>query len=120
MIDIPPGALSYMQDIFSGVAIGEDETTRTIVSTLNETGELIDPHTAVAVAALRHVDLEGPTVVMSTAHPAKFPDDVTRASGVQPMLPRGVASLSGRRERFDRLPGDADTIKAYVRAFAEA
>jgi threonine synthase len=36
------------------------------------------------------------------------------------MLPRGVASLSGRRERFDRLPGDADTIKAYVRAFAEA
>ena len=120
VIDIPPGALSYMQDIFSGVAIGEDETTRTIVSTLNETGELIDPHTAVAVAALRHVDLEGPTVVMSTAHPAKFPDDVTRASGVQPMLPRGVASLSGRRERFDRLPGDADTIKAYVRAFAEA
>ena len=120
VIDIPPGALSYMQDIFSGVAIGEDETTRTIVSTLNETGELIDPHTAVAVAALRHVDLEGPTVVMSTAHPAKFPEDVTRASGVQPMLPRGVASLSGRRERFDRLPGDADTIKAYVRAFAEA
>jgi threonine synthase len=120
VIDIPPGALSYMQDIFSGIAIGEDETTRTIVSTLNETSELIDPHTAVAVAALRHVDLEGPTVVMATAHPAKFPEDVTRASGVQPMLPRGVASLSGRRERFDRLPGDADTIKAYVRAFAEA
>jgi len=119
-IDIPPAALAAMQQVFTGVAIGEDETLKTIVSTLNETGELIDPHTAVAVAALRHVELKGPTVVLSTAHAAKFPEDVARASGVTPALPRGVASLAGRPERFDRLPGDADTIKAYVRAFAEA
>jgi len=119
-IDIPPGALAAMQERFTGVAIGEDETVKTIVATLNETGELIDPHTAVAVAALRRVALDGPTVVLSTAHPAKFPEDVAKASGVEPGLPRGVASLAERPERFDRLPGEADTIKAYVRAFAEA
>ena len=119
VIDIPPGALSAMQAVFTGVAIGEDETVRTMVSTLNETGELIDPHTAVAVAALGHVQLEGPTVVLSTAHAAKFPEDVAKATGVTPALPRGTASLAGRKERFDRLPGEADTIKAYVRAFAE-
>ena len=119
VIDIPPGALSAMQATFTGVAIGEDETLKTIVATLNETGELIDPHTAVAVAALKHVELDGPTVVMSTAHAAKFPEDVARASGVEPHLPRGVANLSARPEKFDRLPGEADTIKAYVRAFAE-
>src|SRR3989344_7329831 len=51
VIDIPPGALSAMQATFTGVGIGEDETLRAIVSTLNETGELIDPHTAVAVSA---------------------------------------------------------------------
>ena len=118
-IDIPPVALSAMQAVFTGVGIGEEETLRTIVSTLNETGELIDPHTAVAVSALSHVKLEGPAVVLSTAHAAKFPEDVARASGVEPGLPRGVASLAGRTERFDRLPGEADTIKAYVRAFAE-
>ncbi len=118
-IDIPPGALSAMQEIFAGVAVGEDETARTILSTLNETGELIDPHTAVAVTALRRSTLEAPAVVLSTAHPAKFPEDVAKASGVTPQLPRGAANLAGRDERFDRLPADADTIKAYVRAFAE-
>jgi len=118
-IHIPPAALQAMQAVFTGVAIGEEETVRTILSTLNETGQLIDPHTAVAVAALRHVDLEGPTVVMSTAHPAKFPEDVARASGVTPTLPRGVDSLAARPEAFDRLPNEAATIKAYVRAFAE-
>jgi threonine synthase len=119
-IDIPPQALALMRERFRGVSIGEGETVATIVSTLNETGELIDPHTAVAVAALKHVTVEGPVVVLSTAHPAKFPEDVGRASGVTPTLPRGAADLASRRERFDRLPAEAETIKAYVRAFAEA
>jgi threonine synthase len=118
-LDIPPGALSAMQATFTGVAIGEAETVRTIVNTLNETGELIDPHTAVAVAALSHAELDGPTAVLSTAHPAKFPEDVAQASGVTPALPRGMADLAGRPERFERLPGEAGAIKAYVRAFAE-
>jgi threonine synthase len=85
-IDIPPGALAAMRETFRGVSIGEDETRRTIVVTLNETGELIDPHTAVGVAALRHVARARsmPIVVLSTAHPAKFPDDVAAASGVTP------------------------------------
>lgn len=119
IIDIPPGALSTMQAVFTGVAISEDETVRAMVATLNETGELIDPHTAVGVAALAHVPLDGPTVVLSTAHAAKFPEDVGKATGVTPALPRGTASLASRKERFDRLPGEAETIKAYVRAFAE-
>ncbi len=119
-LDIPPAAFSAMRAMFRGVGVGEAETLKTIVSTLNETGELIDPHTAVAVAALRHVDLDGPVIVLSTAHPAKFPADVARASGVTPHLPRGVASLADRPEKFDRLPAETETIKAYVRAFAEA
>jgi threonine synthase len=118
--DVPPAAFARMRELFRGVAVGEDETARTILATLNETGELIDPHTAVAVAALkRSPDVEGPVVVMSTAHPAKFPEDVARVSGVTPSLPRGVADLADRPERFDRLPAEPDTIKAYVRAFAE-
>ena len=56
---------------------------------------------------------------MATAHAAKFPDTVARASGVTPALPRGASDLANRPERFDRLPAEAETIKAYVRAFAE-
>jgi threonine synthase len=118
-LDIPPRALAAMQAVFTGVAIDEAETGRTILATLNETGELVDPHTAVAVAALARTAPPGPTVVLSTAHPAKFPQDVAKACGVTPPLPRGVASMADRPERFDRLPADGETIKAYVRAFAD-
>jgi threonine synthase len=120
VIDVPPQALVAMRELFRGVSVNEDEIRRTILATLNETGELIDPHTAVGVAALRKVeDLEAPVVVLATAHPAKFPDDVAQAAGVAPELPRGAANLAKRPERYDRLPAQADTIKAYVRAFAE-
>jgi len=119
-IEIPPQAFAAMRALFRGVSVSETDTQRTMVATLNETGELIDPHTAVGVAALGRVrDVEGPVVIMSTAHPAKFPEAVGRVTGVTPDLPRGVASLASKAERFDRLPAEADTIKAYVRAFAE-
>ena len=120
-IDVPPNAFASMRELFCGVAIGEPETSATIASTLDESGQLIDPHTAVAVVALRHVpDLVGPIVVLSTAHPAKFPEDVAKASGVTPDLPRGAANLAERPERFDRLAAEAEAIKAYVRDFAGA
>ena len=119
-IDIPPGALFAMRALFRSHAVDEEDTRRTILVTLNETGELIDPHTAVAVAALRRTPMEGPTVVLSTAHPAKFPEDVEQASGLAPTLPIRAAGLAGRPERFDRLPADAEAIKTYVRNFAEA
>ncbi|MFC3068549.1 threonine synthase [Phenylobacterium soli] len=120
-IDVPPQALAYMRELFRGVSVSEDEIRRTILSTLNETGELIDPHTAVAVAGLGKVaGTPDPVIVLSTAHPAKFPEDVTEAAGLAPELPRGAANLAARPERFDALPAEATAIKAYVRAFAEA
>jgi threonine synthase len=120
-IDVPPQAFAAMRELFRGVSVSEDDTARAMLRTLNETGELIDPHTAVAVSALRRANgIKGPVVVMSTAHPAKFPEAVAKACGVTPELPRGVANLASRPERFDRLPAEAETIKAYVRAFAGA
>ncbi|MDB5425054.1 MAG: thrC, partial [Phenylobacterium sp.] len=119
-IAVPPAAFAAMRELFRGVSVSEAETAAAIAATLDGTGELIDPHTAVAVAALGKAgDLARPVVVLSTAHPAKFPEDVAKASGVTPALPRGAANLADRPERFDRLAADAEAIKAYVRAFAE-
>lgn len=120
-VDIPPQALAAMRDTFTGVSVGEGDTTRTIVATLRETGELIDPHTAVGVVGMQRARAvtAAPIVVLSTAHAAKFPETVSAATGETPVMPRNAAHLSAKAERFDRLPADAETIKAYVRAFAE-
>ena len=118
-IELPPQTLAYMRDGFEGTAIGEDETARTLLSTLNETGELVDPHTAVGLAAARRMTpSRTPLIVLSTAHPAKFPDAVRAATGAEPTLHVRARGLLEKPERIDRLPADATAVKAYIRHFA--
>lgn len=120
IIDIPPSALTAMRELFTGAASSEDDTTRAMLVTLNETGRLIDPHTAVAISAARRASLgEGtPVIVLSTAHPAKFPEAVSAATGVTPTFPRADRALATKPERYDRLPADAAVVMDYVRSFA--
>ena len=82
----------------------------------NETGNLIDPHTAVAMAAAREhrSNLSVPMAVLSTAHPAKFGDTVKSATGITPALPAHLSNLMDREERYDVLPNDLDQVKAYI------
>src|SRR6478735_14726 len=79
-------------------------------------GEVIDPHTAIGLHAARAAELpaEVPVVTLATAHPAKFPDAVERATGLRPSLPTRVGDLFERDERYVELPGDYDAIAAYV------
>jgi threonine synthase len=79
-------------------------------------GQVIDPHTAIGLHAARLQDLPAdvPVVTLATAHPAKFPDAVERATGARPPLPSRVGDLFAREERCVDLPGDYATIAAYV------
>jgi len=120
VIDLPPQALLAMRETFTGAAAGEDDTSRSMLSHVNGTGELVDPHTAVALAAARRASLPDPTTpmaILSTAHPAKFPEAVSAATGTTPDVPAAARGLAARAERYDHLPADADAIMAYVRAF---
>jgi threonine synthase len=121
----PGHALEDMRRLFAGQSVDEAETSATIRQVLAETGEVIDPHTAVAMrAALRlkskPTGAVAPTVVLSTAHPAKFPEAVLEAAGVEPRLPAAAVGLDAKTETFDRLPNQPDAVKAYLRAFAGA
>ncbi|HKT52819.1 MAG TPA: threonine synthase [Caulobacteraceae bacterium] len=122
-IQIPPKAFATMREVFVGASISEAETRRAIVSTFHESGELIDPHTAVGVAAARAVGPSRrttPVVVLSTAHPAKFPEAVQAAAGVAPPTPPAVRTLVGKTERVQHIPADLAEAQAFVRDFAEA
>ncbi|MFL5257858.1 MAG: threonine synthase [Rhodopila sp.] len=83
-------------------------------------GYLADPHTAIGVAAARARPAGPgvPTVAMATAHPAKFPDPMERATGHRPPLPPRMADLFERTEQFSVMPNDLGAIEAEVRALA--
>ena len=87
----------------------------------DETGQLLDPHTAIGLAAARRADIDDtPIVTLATAHPAKFPDAVERATGQRPSLPARMGDLFDREERYADLPGTFDAVTAYIAERATA
>jgi threonine synthase len=100
--------------------IDDDRTTDIIAATYARHGVLIDPHTAVGLGAaqLCRRDPDIPMVALATAHPAKFPDAVERATGIRPQLPAHLADLLDRKERFATLPNDLGEVQAFVRRVA--
>jgi threonine synthase len=114
--------LSAIRSLFSAHAVGEPETAMTIRSLVEATGFLADPHTAVAVAAARaESGLDAsPMVVLSTAHAAKFPEAVERASGRVPEEPERLRLKLGQHERCATLPNDYGAVAAFIDANARA
>jgi threonine synthase len=96
---------SGMRDEITAAAISDDETLAEIRSTHERFGTLVDPHTAVGLAAVRRLKLSGDVIVASTAHPAKFPEIVEQATGTRPALPAEL-------ERVLHLPKQSTTMSA--------
>ncbi len=120
---IPADALAHIRAEFDAERASEAQCEAEMARAWKESGLLIDPHTAVAVHAARSAlqrDPATPVIALGTAHPAKFPDAVEKATGVRPALPPHLARLMHAPERFTRLPADPGAVAAYVRAHARA
>lgn len=109
-----------VRGLFHGFRLDDPGTEAEIRRLHAATGYLADPHTAIGIAAARALPCAGgvPTVAMATAHPAKFPDAMERATGQRPTLPPRMADLFEREERFTILPNDLAAVEAAVRALA--
>jgi threonine synthase len=119
---VPAHALGEMRASFTADRASEDETAATIRTTLRESAYLLDPHTAVAMAVAEKETRAPsvPMVVLSTAHPAKFPDAVEAACGVRPGLPDWLAGLEEKTERYTTLPADQAAVEAHILAHSRA
>lgn len=105
----------WIAPTFRAARANDHDTLSTIRSVYEETGMLIDPHTAVGVKAARELAEDGVTMLtLATAHPAKFPDAVERATGVRPELPEHLADLFSKPERTNDLPNDLAAVEAFV------
>jgi threonine synthase len=121
--DIPAPALERLRADFAAAQVDDALTLRTMRWSAQD-DQVICPHTAVGVAArskaLQGLKGGGPVVHLATAHPAKFPDTVERATGVRPLQPPKHADLLQRSEKFDSLPADAEAVKQYIRERSRA
>lgn len=117
---LPQEARASIAAEFNAGKADEPETRATISRMWKEAGYLADPHTAVALNVADKVERDPavPQVVLSTAHPAKFPDAVEAATGIRPPLPPHMADLLKRPEWVSVLPHSLEAVQDFIRARA--
>ncbi len=102
--------------LFTSARADEAETAQAIRWAYESCCETIDPHTAIGLHAALQAELPAdvPVVTLATAHPAKFPDAVERATGTRPTLPARVGDLFAREEAYTELPGTYDAVREHI------
>ncbi|CAB4893212.1 unannotated protein [freshwater metagenome] len=113
----PDQVSAWITPMFRAARIDDTQTLAEIRRVYRASGELIDPHTATGTAAvhsLRATDAGRPVITLATAHPAKFPDAVQRATGVYPALPAHLADLFERPERTNLVANDLADVERFV------
>jgi threonine synthase len=117
-IVLPENVRTALGARYAAFRADDGETLATIARIHHETGRLIDPHTAVGVFAAQQMQqsAKGPVVVLSTAHPAKFPDAVRKATGQIPPLPPRLSGLLENDEKMSVLAADQGLVRAHIAA----
>ena len=112
---LTPAQHQRLRAEFAGDRVDDSETLTIISDFYDKHGLLIDPHTAVGIGvAQRHRQPDEHVVSLATAHPAKFPDAVEKATGIRPDLPPHLADIFDRREDYAVLPNDLATVEDFV------
>jgi len=113
---VEAGRIEAARALFAACRFDDDATLAVIGEIHRDCGMLIDPHTAIGIAAgrARRGAARTPMIALATAHPAKFADAVARATGVRPALPERLADLDRRPERVTRLPNSLAAVQAFI------
>ncbi|MFY2824010.1 threonine synthase [Ruegeria sp. MALMAid1280] len=114
--NVSQGAMEALRESFDSGRVSEDETLETIKETLAHSAELVCPHTAIGIkVAEEHRAADVPMITLATAHPAKFPAAVEKASDVHPPLPSRMSDLYERPERVTRIANDLGALEDHIR-----
>jgi len=109
-----------MRKSFSSARVDDAVTSETIEKVFNDTGKLVDPHTAVGIRAARdcNTDPATPMITLSTAHPAKFSDAINKAGLETPELPPHLIGLFEKKEHYTVVPKELAAVTEFVKKYS--
>ena len=107
-----------MQRLIRAERVLDEDTVASMQRVYEATGYVADPHTAVGLEAVRRQRalgaLQGPVVVLATAHPAKFPETVHAALDFEPDAPDRLAAIGAQGTAVEEIAPSVEALRPYL------
>ncbi len=113
-LEFSPEEIERVREDFLSASVTQEETLETIREFYRDTGYILDPHTAVGVRAALEFLEDYPVICLATAHPAKFPEAVSRALGFEPPVPEPLSDLTSKPRRVVLLPAEVEAVRRFI------
>ena len=107
--------LNKLKKDFISEKIDEKETINEIKSNFENYNIILDPHTAIGVGAVNKLNLKDEFIILSTAHPCKFPDATNQAINKMENLPNELNYILNEKENFEIIDNSSEKIKTYIK-----
>lgn len=117
---LPPAILANLREAVEVMAVDDAQAAQAMRLAHQRYGEIVCPHTAVGLAAAGARQHDGPTIVLATAHPAKFPEAVAQNLGLAPALPPALEGLAGLPERVQDCRAEVGDVLLTMRQMMAA
>ncbi len=117
-LTVTAAQLTDARRLFTAARADDDQTRREIARTFSDAGEIVDPHTAVALSAARAAGhgKNNPVIALATAHPAKFAPAVEQSIGRPPPMPQRLAEVMRAEEHYVTVQNDPAAVRALLTA----
>ena len=112
--NLDQSSLKKIQNNFISESLNEKEILDTIKSIYENSGIIIDPHTAIGAGAVKKHNGKN-YVVLATAHPSKFPDAIFKAIGKKEELPSHLKSILNQKEQYVIFKNNIQSLKSYIK-----
>lgn len=113
-INVNDEKLEKLNQDLEAITVSESETIKTIREIYKKYGYILDPHTAVGVAAALKSKSKEPKIVLATAHPAKFKEIVEKAIGAKIALPKTLAKIAKKPKKSILIGKDYSELKKIL------
>ena len=107
-------SLNKINKDFLSEKLNEDETINEIKEVFKNHSIVLDPHTAIGYGVAKKLKQDNSCVILSTAHPSKFPEAIKNALGKNEELPPELRNVLKEEEKFEILENSLDQVKNYI------
>ena len=116
MLDLYGNNLAALTDDIKGFWFTDDQTRAAMTEVFNKLDYQTDPHGAIAYAGLREFGISGDhiSIFAETAHPAKFPFEVEKATGKMVQIPAALKNLLILEKKATKVPAEYGKFRELI------